>query len=266
MFALHLLSNNRWLAGLCAAMSLACGICRGGESEITAAAFADKAIPALPIESPNDFARVLTAGTEPVKRNSSASPTNTEFLLPSQGWQVVLPATSGVVLRQAAETFQETLYRSMDVQLTVNFRSSLSDWAVIRQAIIVGSAKALPDCAAKLVNPKDYRILITNEQIVVCGFEEPGAMYGLYNLLARMTLREAPIVPLRLDTSRHSLYQTRMTLSGLGWMEGPDAYLSLLSQYGFDAIYASDYANPTRAAPPPLYSFMKRQNPEQMRD
>lgn len=70
------------------------------------------------------------------------------------------------------------------------------------------------------------------ERIVVCGCDERAVMYGLYNLEQRMNLREAPFLPVALDTTPHSLYRARMILSGLGYMEWPDAYLRLLAHYG----------------------------------
>ena len=58
-----------------------------------------------------------------------------------------------------------------------------------------------------------------------------------------------------------------MTLSGLGWMEWPDRYLSILAHYGFDSIYASVYANPNGvAAGPPYGNMMRRQDPARMHD
>ena len=66
----------------------------------------------------------------------------------------------------------------------------------------------------------------------------------------RFSLREGPYLPRNLDTVRHSLYQARMTLSGLGWMEWPDRYLATLPLYGFDAIHCSIYRNPNNAPGP----------------
>jgi hypothetical protein len=69
-------------------------------------------------------------------------------------------------------------------------------------------------------------------------------MYGLYNLEARMNLREAPFLPADLKTVRHSLYSSRMIQSWMGWMEFPDPLLSHLAHDGFDAVFASVYTNP----------------------
>ena len=236
------------------------------QSELTATEFARRAIAALPIEQPYEFARTLSEGLERVRQNPTSRPSTQELEIPAQGWRLIIPSTSSTVLRQAAETFRDYLDHAMGVQVALDYPTSVTGWSEIKRAVVVGSGNQLPGCGPALKGPKDYRIITTSERIVVCGFDERGAMYGLYNLEARMNLREAPILPRQLDTTRHSLYRTRMTLSGLGWMEWPDAYLSLLARYGFDAIYASDYANPTGAKAPPLYSFMKQQDPARMRD
>jgi hypothetical protein len=80
--------------------------------------------------------------------------------------------------------------------------------------------------------------------VTVCGYDERGSMFGLYNLEARMNLREGPFLPSQLNTVRHSLYNARMVHSWMGWMEFPDSLLSHLAHDGFDAIFASVYANP----------------------
>lgn len=79
---------------------------------------------------------------------------------------------------------------------------------------------------------------------VVCGYDERGVMFGLYNLEAHMNLREAPFLPKDLRTVRHSLYDTRMVLSWMGWMEWPDRLLSHIVHDGFDGIVVGEYTNP----------------------
>ena len=75
--------------------------------------------------------------------------------------------------------------------------------------------------------------MVAPDRVVVCGFDERGAMYGVHNLEARMDLRQAPYLPRNLNTTRQSLFRARMTLSGLGWMEWPDQYLAVLAALRF---------------------------------
>ena len=90
-----------------------------------------------------------------------------------------------------------------------------------------------------------------------------------------MNLRETPFLPKNLNTVRHSLYETRMVLSWMGWMEFPDRFLSHLAHDGFDGIYASVYANPNgdRTTAENSTDFYARslftvrmQDPKRMRD
>ena len=229
------------------------------QTRITAADFAAKALPALPIEEPYDFMKPLYAGGERLRRDPGARPAAGEMAIPEDGWALVIPTTAGPVLRQAAETFREYLATGMRTRVKIETRATA-------HAIIAGTRDQLAGCRETLKTRKDYQIIVSPEFVTVCGYDERGAMYGLYNLEQRMNLREAPFLPRDLNIVRHSLYNVRMTLSGLGWEEWPDAYLSLLSRYGFDAIYASVYANPNGAAAEAPYDMMRRQDPKRMHD
>jgi hypothetical protein len=154
-------------------------------------------------------------------------------------------------------------------------RDSLEGWAGLDRSIVVGTRDQLPGCGTTLKAPKDYEIVAAPERLVVCGFDERGAMYGLYNLEARMNLREGPFLPADLKTVRHSLYDVRLVMSWMGWMEWPDALLSHLAHDGFDGIFASAYANPngdrsTAESSTDFYARLmyriRRQDPARMRD
>jgi len=238
----------------------------GAQAPVNAAEFAAKALPMLPLEQPHDFRTVIENWTEPLRRNPAAKVLPAEMALPAQGWTLALAPDAGPVLRQAAEDFRTYLERAMQVRVTVETKP-LDGWQQMSRAIVVGAREQLPGCAADLAGRKDYRIAVTPGRIAVCGFDERGAMYGLYNLEARMNLREAPFLARDLDAIRKSLFGARMCLSGLGWMEWPDAYLSMVAHYGFDAIFASVYANPNGAIAGWPYNYMmRRQNPARMHD
>ena len=166
-----------------------------------------------------------------------------ELALPEQGWKLVWNRSSSPVLQNAVQDFQDYLDKSMRVQVEVEGRDSLEDWRTLGKSIVVGTRGHLPGCGTALKGPKDYEIVATPERLTVCGYDERGAMYGLYNLEARMNLREAPSCP-GLKDGRHSLYDVRMVQSWMGWMEFPDRVLSHLAHDGFDGIFASALANP----------------------
>lgn len=244
--------------------------------KVTAAAFAREVARVLPEEAPYDYHKRLSdCPVHVARRAPEARSRADEMALPERGWKVVWNQGSSKVLRNAVQDFQDYLRTSMQVQVEVEGRNSLGNWKSLDQCIVVGTREQMPGCGAELKGPKDYEILVTGERLTVCGCDERGAMYGLYNLEARMNLREAPFVLSDLKTVRHSLYDTRMVESWMGWMEWPDRLLLHLVHDGFDAIFASCYANPngdrtTAESSTEFYARLlhkiRRQDPARMRD
>jgi len=256
-----------WIAVGCA---LRIPLCAQGSANaparVTAAEFAARALPVLPVEEPYYFQKALYQGGEHLRRDPAARPAAGEVAVPAEGWRLVIPSQAGPVLRQAAETFREYLAAGMRARVEIEYRQSLADWQSLHGVIVAATKDMMPGCDGALAGPKDYQVTVAPERVAVCGFDERGAMYGLYNLEARMNLREAPFLPRGLATTRRSLYRARMTLTGIGWEEWPDAYLSLLARYGFDSIYASVYANPNGTPALAPYDSMRRQDPARMHD
>lgn len=178
------------------------------------------------------------------RRDRNSTRKKEEMSIPDRGWKLIGEKDNGSVLRHAIHDFADYLNTSLQVKVDLEENSSLSNWKRLKQCIVVGTRKQLPGCGLTLKKPKDYEIVVTPDRILVCGHEECGAMYGLYNLESRMNLREAPFLPNNLKTIRHSLYDTRMVLSWMGWMEFPDMLLSHLAHDGFDGILAGVYTNP----------------------
>ena len=134
-----------------------------------------------------------------------------------------------------------------------------------RRKVIVASARdRMPGCCGRLKATKDYQIVVVGNTIAVCGFDDRGAMYGLYNLMMWFSLSEGPYCP-GIDTVRHSLYRAAdRPPPGLGWMEWPDRYVATLPLYGFDALHFSIYRNPNNAPGAEPYwsdAVMRRHKP-----
>ncbi len=267
-------TNNTW--GLIT--FLTASICIGtttfaSEAEPDSKTFLSKAIQLLPVEKRYDYHKKLSKGPiHRLRRDPKAQPTSKEMSIPDTGWKVLVHAKSGPVVQYASNDLRDYLKISMKVSVELESKLSLKNWAEQKNVIIAGTPDQLPGMGQTLKGPKDYEIRVTPNRIIVCGFDERGVMYGLFNLEARFSLREGPYLPHNLKTVRHSLYQTRMVLSWLGWMEWPDSYLSHMAHDGYDAIFASVYANPTdsRIDSTELYSLLlqriKRQNPARVKD
>ena len=226
-----------------------------------------QAVQALPVERPYDYHRTLKE--DPVhrlRRNPAARPTPEEMAVPSEGWQVQIHAQAGPLVEVGADDLREFLSTSMQACVAVQRTESLDGWSARADVILAGVREHMPGIGADLKGPKDYEIRVTPSQIAVCGYDELGVMHGLFNLEARMSLREGPFLPRDLNTVRHSRYRTRMVLSWLGWMQWPDSYLSHLAHDGYDAIFASVYANPNGVPGPPHYDLIRKQDAARLHD
>ncbi|MCK9413683.1 MAG: hypothetical protein M0Q53_15395 [Prolixibacteraceae bacterium] len=216
----------------------------GKDDKYSTGAFASE-VERLPLEAPYDYhKRLSTSPVHIIRRDKEAKLLEDEMSVPVKGWKIKWNQGCSVIIQNAVDDFQDYLDKSQGVKVDVEGQNSLEDYRDYRQSIVVGTREQLPGVGLTLKAPKDYEIVATPEQIIVCGYDERGAMFGLYNLEARMNLREAPFLPNNLKTVRHSLYDTRMVLSWMGWMEWPDQLLSHLVHDGFDGIFASVYANP----------------------
>lgn len=224
---------------------LAIGTFASAGAGVSAQEFSREVERLLPAEKPYDFHRHLeTAPVHMPRRAPEARSSADETALPDGGWKLVWNPAGGEALRTAVLDFKDYLKVSMGVDVDLDERTSLDDWQSISGAIVVGTRDQLPGFGEKLTGPKDYRLAVTPGRVMVCGFDERGAMFGLYNLEARMNLREAPFLRTGLDTVRHSLYDVRMAQSWMGWMEFPDSLLSRMAHDGFDAIFAAAMTNP----------------------
>ncbi len=220
-----------------------CGTAEMGA--VTTREFAHEVERVLPEEELYDYHKRLSEGPVHFHRRSPGNtPLAGELVLPDQGWKLVWNRNSSMILGNAVQDFQDYLLTSMEIRVEIDGRDSLDDWCNHNQSIIAGTRDQMPQIGLSLKGPKDYEIVVAPNQVAICGYDERGVMYGLYNLEARMNLREAPFLPGNLHAVRHSLYETRMVQSWMGWMEFPDPLLSHLSHAGFDAIYVSPMANP----------------------
>jgi len=199
----------------------------------------------LPQEELYDHHEYLTSGpVHFLRRDKGARPGDGEMAIPDSGWKLICNPGSSVIIKNVVSDFQDYLNVSQNVKVEVEEKSSLSGWKDMRQSIVVGTAGQLPGCGLSLKGSKDYEIVTSPEQIIICGYDDRGAMHGLYNLEAVMNLREAPILPASQKKVRHSVFDARLVLSWMGWMDYPDVLLSHMAHDGFDGILVGVYSNP----------------------
>src|ERR1700733_11433502 len=143
--------------------------------------FEQAAYAALPTEALYDFREVMVKEFNRSWRDPGASAGPDELEITAQDWSLIYSDAAGAVLKQAAEEFRTHLSTSMQVQIAPAERKSLQGWGKERNAVIVGTRDQMPGCGQSLQGPKDYQIVVASEHIAVCGFDERGAMFGLYN-------------------------------------------------------------------------------------
>ncbi|MCA9433308.1 MAG: hypothetical protein KC940_22510, partial [Candidatus Omnitrophica bacterium] len=220
-------------------------VCGAIEESKTSGEFISRVSEVLPVEDRYEYHQQLKTGSvHDVRRDPNAQATSDEMTIPAKDWRLIIHEDADPLVRYAAEDLKAFLKSSMEVTVEKISEDSLDSWGSWSNVIVAGTKDQLPGLGQDLRGPKDYEIQVTPDRIVVCGFDASGVRFGLFNLEERMSLREGPFLPRDLHTVRHSLYQTRMVLSWLGWMEWPDSYLSHLAHDGYDAIFASVYANP----------------------
>jgi hypothetical protein len=199
----------------------------------------------VPAEAAYDYhQRLSTEAVHRARRDANASLKSGEMEISATGWSLRWKASDSVIVEGAVRDLQDYLSVSMGVAVSLEGQNSTEGWKDWTRCIVAGTPDELPGLGATLKAPKDYEITVTPERITVCGFDARGVMFGLHNLEARLNLREAPFLPANLNTVRHSLYDTRMVQSWMGWMDFPDTMLSHLAHDGFDAVFASVYTNP----------------------
>ena len=167
-----------------------------GKAEVTTEAFSREVENTLPLENLYDYHKRLSAGPVHVpRRDPDARAKAGELTLPEHGWKLVWNQRSTPVLRGAVRDFQDYLDKSMQIGVEVEGRDSLEKWQSLGRSIVVGTRGQMPGCGTALKGPKDYEILATPERLTVCGYDERGAMYGLYNLEARLNSARGPSCP-----------------------------------------------------------------------
>ncbi|MCF6287313.1 MAG: hypothetical protein L3K26_19335, partial [Candidatus Hydrogenedentes bacterium] len=227
--------------------------------------FLKHAFEVLPVEARYDYHQTLKE--EPVHQpglNVGAPTAENELAISPAGWSLLLDADAGPLARFSADDLRDFLNVSMGVSLPES--TGLDGWKDRQQAIIAGTPAQLAGFGQTLKSSKDYEIRVEGDRIIVCGFDDAGVQHGLLNLEERLRLREGPYLPKDLNTVRHSLYQTRAVISWLGWMQWPDNFLAQLAHDGYDAIYASVYANPNGVKGPPHYDIIRTQKEGRLKD
>ena len=179
-----------------------------------------------------DFLKRMREVFKPDRRDPSAIPEPNETQI-DNSWKIVIPAGAGPLVRRAAEDFQQYLFISMNVSVSI-----FQQEAPGRQE---KSVLMIPKSFCTCKNPKPEKkgafiLDVSPDQgVVLCGFDDRAVFFGAIHLEDLMNLREAPF--LKVGKKLHEpLLRMRSVHSGCGIDDFPDWQLNAIVHAGFTAI------------------------------
>lgn len=149
------------------------------------------------------------------------------------GFSIIYLRDSGVVLETAAKDFQDYLKTSMRISAEIRCVECMPD--KLHNTVLVATKEQLQKLWEHEEVAASYEITVDGACAIVCGFDERGCAQGLYRLEDEMTSIRAPY--LKQEKIYYApAFSPRMTHSGFGQEEYPDAHLSAIAHAGMDAI------------------------------
>ncbi len=181
------------------------------------------------------FRKRLESVHKPGRRSAGAVPEANEVQI-DESWHIVFAQDEDPAIVHVAKDLQDYLFVSMGVSVRLQLTSDLEKAAEeTMNGIILTTKEALPEWGASLSEPRSYRITAMPNRIVVCGFDARGVGQGSFFLEDLMNLREAPFLAVQ-DTTRKPIFSPRMSHSGYGLDQYPNAHLNAMAHAGIDAI------------------------------
>ncbi|HNX05357.1 MAG TPA: hypothetical protein PKI32_07630, partial [Opitutales bacterium] len=172
-------------------------------------------------EKPYDFRARLAHVHKPNRRDWIIQPAPNEFAF-SDGMKIAVPQDADPLVRRAAEDFRDYLLTSMGVNVSAGGFEKSGRCAV----------EVKIDTAMK---EREYVIGVEERGATIRAADAKAAAQGFYRLEDRMNLRSAPFLAKSAET-RRPMFSPRMSHSGWGCDQFPDAHLAQMAHYGIDAI------------------------------
>lgn len=193
------------------------------------------------MEREYDFKKRMLEVHKPHRKNDAVWTKLTGTVLTGD-WEIVFPRDAGRVLTYAARDFTEYLNVSLDIWPRLRTSGDIAGERHGRR-VILATAADFPHFAQQnrdaVENPRAralaYRLIITDDDILVVGASERGCAQGVYRLEDILNANEGPVISPR-DESYTPLFSPRMTHSGYELDTFPDNVLRAIAHQGMDAI------------------------------
>jgi hypothetical protein len=160
------------------------------------------------------------------RRDPDCQPETGEVVI-TDGWRIVVHEDASTYLLDVAADLQDYLFTSMKVSTLLVRMDSLDDAGP--KSIVLAPGETT------LSVKRSYRMQISDDRVVVRGYDERGTAQACYYLEDLMNLREAPFLT-HMDEVREPVFSPRMVHSGWGMDQFPDTHLNATAHAGFDAI------------------------------
>ncbi len=175
-------------------------------------------------EKPYDFRARLAHVHKPNRRDWKLQPDTSEFVF-MDGMKISVGENVAPLINRVADDFRDYLLTSMGVNVSVQ----------------EAGKREKPDSFAvevkidKAMKEREYAIEVGEKGVTIRAADAKAAAQGFYRLEDRMNLRSAPFLAKGAET-RRPMFSPRMSHSGWGCDQFPDAHLAQMAHYGLDAI------------------------------
>ncbi|MBI3008421.1 MAG: hypothetical protein HYY56_02730 [Candidatus Omnitrophica bacterium] len=198
-----------------------------------------------------DFIGQLSKGYTESHRDKKARPDKDEVLI-DNGWEIIVPKGSDIVIRTAVKDFVRYLKVCMGVDVGIRYVKVMEKERFRKEQVIILRRKEeilhptwrTQNDRNNLQSEGAFEIVTDDSCVVVRGKGSSGVMYGLYHLEKVFDFRGAPILK-RGEIRREPVFRERITNTVFSkiW-EDPgdkdayrDGYLSRISQFGYNGIF-----------------------------
>ncbi|MFC5403618.1 hypothetical protein [Cohnella soli] len=182
-----------------------------------------------------EFRRRLEVVHQPDRRDPEAVALYSEAEIDGN-WSIVIGEEAPPLIRNVAKDLQDYFLDSMNLSLKLLIVKDIREHSLSEvRTIVLATKEELPAIGRSLSKPRSYRITVSVNRVIVCGYDERGVGQGSYYLEDLMNLREAPFLAVQ-EIRREPLFSPRMAHSGWGLDRYPDAHLNAMAHAGIDAI------------------------------
>ncbi len=183
------------------------------------------------IERNYEFRQRLNVVHKPNRRDMAVSSAANDVEI-SSGWKIAAAKTAAPLVINVAKDLQDYFFTSMGISVPVELMDVA---AQAEKTILLAEKSDLPELGNELKAARSYRLQVAENHITVCGNDDRGVAQGSYFLEDLMNLRRAPLLE-KQNIVREPKFSPRMSHSGWGIDQFPDAHLNAIAHAGMDSI------------------------------